>query len=133
MQFAQKRSASAKKMLMIFFFNLESRKCTRMRFHCANCLVVLCNCATWRERWPELVCVFSWRALVLKQRLCRHSHRSSSPPDHPDRRVTFEPRRPELCDVGRRSADLHHGERLGPGPHHCPGRWKRKRKFVDAR
>ena len=30
-------------------FNFECWKCARMRFHCANGLVVLCSCAPWRE------------------------------------------------------------------------------------
>jgi len=31
--------------------NLRCCKCARMRFHCANDLVVLRSCAPWREHW----------------------------------------------------------------------------------
>jgi len=38
--------------------NLDCCKCTRMRFHCANALLLLRSCAPYREHWSQAVMKF---------------------------------------------------------------------------
>jgi len=44
--------------------NLDCRKCARTKFHCANCLVELRNCAVAHLRGNTGCCHASWLLLV---------------------------------------------------------------------
>jgi len=60
----------------LFSCFLECCKCTRIRFHCANDLVVLRSCARYREYWSCFACSQTGLLVIAKPNLvglCRLS------------------------------------------------------------